>query len=185
MAIYQNRPIETISVYASSRDPALQASFGMSESIEYFVAKIDDLGLSVPSSLVADVLQDAATKSGNLVKDHTTLSTMRPRITRPIKIGVVDDGSVYAACYPNGRLAVYLSGGRDDRVTINVPSIDLPEDEVLVKMAPENGKLREQLLRIGALKDTGLRHQVGFDTLEQWQVLMDFGGQQQVSTRPI
>jgi hypothetical protein len=87
-----------------------------------------------------------------------------------VKLGRIDRCSVYAATFPNGRIAVYLAGGLDARVSINVPDIALNDDETLVKMTDASAHIRDDLLAMGVFTDTGSRYQIGFDSLELWRV---------------
>jgi hypothetical protein len=96
---------------------------------------------------------------------------LKPKnIVRPVKLGRMDCCGVYAATFPNGRIAVYLTDGLDARVSINVPGVELNDDETLVKMTNACGPIREELLAMGVFTDTGSRYQVGFDSLELWRV---------------
>jgi len=95
------------------------------------------------------------------------------KIVGPVKLGRIDRCSVYAAKFPNGRIAVYVTDGLDARVSINVPDIELRDDETLVKMTETCAPIRDNLLSMGVFTDTGTRYQIGFHELELWRVAQD------------
>lgn len=160
---------ETIPLYASSKDPELQGSFGMSKSIDIFCKRLVDLELSIPEAMLLAVQKDGEDNAGNVVMDHGSSTSSKPKRVPPMKVGQIQGGSVYASTFPNGRLALYLQDGLSGRLSINVPDIDLQVNQTLLKLSPYDPSLRDQLLGLGVFKETGIRYEVGFDEMELWE----------------
>lgn len=169
MDINLKAKFETIPLYASSKDPELQGSLGMSKSIDIFCKRLVEFDLTIPEAMLLAVQKDGEENAGNVVMDHGSSAGAKTKRVTPMKVGQIQGGSVYASTFPNGRLALYLQDGLSGRLSINVPDIDLQVNQALLKLSPYDQSLRDQLLGLGCLQDTGTRHQVGFDELELWQ----------------
>lgn len=94
----------------------------------------------------------------------------------PVCIGQVEhEGqplTIACAAFPNGRLAVYLRDGMAMycRWAINVPTLDIADDEFFAKTYDENEPLREPMLATGLFEDTGRRAVGGCFDLELWRL---------------
>lgn len=73
--------------------------------------------------------------------------------------------------YDNGRLAItYISaGGPFAKLTVNIPEVDLADDEILVKTWSENKNISEVALKSGLFTDTGRRIPCGFCEAQIWK----------------
>lgn len=160
---------ETIPLYASSKDPELQGSFGMSKSIDIYCKRLVEFDLTIPETMLHAVQKDGEDNAGNVVMDHGSSVTEKPKRVSQMKVGQVDSGSLYASTFPNGRLALFFQDGMSGRLSINVPDIDLKDNQVLLKLAHYGPSVRTQLLGLGVFKETGTRYAVGFDELELWE----------------
>lgn len=58
-------------LYSNLDDEQLDPWNGLPDSMDYFVAKLAELGLQLPPAMLHEILSDAANNVGNCVMDHT------------------------------------------------------------------------------------------------------------------
>lgn len=77
--------------------------------------------------------------------------------------------------YSNGRLCVELIDATDGSpfatLTVNIPTAELGDWEILVKTWSENEMVAKAALASGRFKDTGKRINTGFVQAQVWEVL--------------
>jgi len=67
--------------------------------------------------------------------------------------------------YGNGRRALELyDNGPIAKATVNIPEVELAEDEVCIKDWSENEGMLDALVEAGIVEDTGRRVEAGFVT---------------------
>lgn len=78
--------------------------------------------------------------------------------------------TVLRSVFANGRVAIFLEhqGAMYARLCVNVPSVAIEADQMLVKTYDENAELRAPLLASGLFVDTGRRVPINFVELEVW-----------------